>query len=51
MGEEELDDYEFVPLSRLDDYLPALISARVAAALRGRDSAATAYLPWPPRDA
>jgi 8-oxo-dGTP pyrophosphatase MutT (NUDIX family) len=48
---EELDDYEFVPLSRLDDYLPALISARVAAAARGRDSAATAYLPWPPRDA
>jgi len=48
---EELDDYEFVSLARLDDYLPPLISARVAAAIHGRDSAATAYLPWPPRDA
>ena len=32
---EELDDYRFVELSQLDDYLPPLISARVAAAVRG----------------
>jgi 8-oxo-dGTP diphosphatase len=48
---EELDDYRFVELSRLDDYLPPLISARVAAAVRGRDGEATAYLPCPPPEA
>jgi 8-oxo-dGTP diphosphatase len=45
---EELDDYRFVELCRLDDYLPSLISARVIAAVRGRDDGSTAYLPWPP---
>ncbi len=44
----ELDDYRFVELDRLDDYLPPLISARVIAAVRGRDEGTTAYLPWPP---
>jgi ADP-ribose pyrophosphatase YjhB (NUDIX family) len=45
---EELDDYRFVELGQLDDYLPALISARVVAAVQGRETGATAYLPWPP---
>jgi 8-oxo-dGTP diphosphatase len=42
----ELDDYRFVDDGDLDCYLPPLISARVAAALRGRGSGATVYLPW-----
>ena len=45
---EELDDYRFVELGQLDDYLPELISARVVAAVRGRETGTTAYLPWPP---
>jgi ADP-ribose pyrophosphatase YjhB (NUDIX family) len=45
---EELDDYRFVELSRLDDYLPPLISARVAAAVGAREGDGAAYLPWPP---
>jgi 8-oxo-dGTP diphosphatase len=45
---EELDDYRFVELGQLGDYLPELISARVVAAMRGRDTGSTAYLPWPP---
>jgi 8-oxo-dGTP diphosphatase len=42
----ELDDYRFVDARDLDRYLPTLISARVAAALSGRGSGATVYLPW-----
>jgi hypothetical protein len=30
----------------LDEYLPLIISTRVAAALSGRDTGTTAYLPW-----
>ncbi len=45
---EELDDYRFVELGQLGEYLPELISARVVAAVRGRETGATAYLPWPP---
>jgi 8-oxo-dGTP pyrophosphatase MutT (NUDIX family) len=45
---EELDDYRFVELSQLDDYLPALISVRVAAAVLAREGDGAAYLPWPP---
>src|SRR5579859_4304334 len=32
--------------AELDDYLPPVISARVRAALRGRATGGTAYLPW-----
>ena len=46
LQEEELDEYRFVEPAALDDYLPLIISTRVAAALRGRDTGATAYLPW-----
>jgi 8-oxo-dGTP diphosphatase len=42
----ELDDYRFVDAGDLDRYLPPLISARVAAALRARGSGTTVYLPW-----
>jgi len=42
----ELDDYRFVDAGDLDRYLPPLISARVAAALRGRGRGMTVYLPW-----
>jgi 8-oxo-dGTP diphosphatase len=42
----ELDDYRFVDAGDLDRYLPALIGARVTAALRGRGTGATVYLPW-----
>ncbi len=34
------------PAEEVDHYLPLFISTRVAAALRGRDTGATAYLPW-----
>ena len=47
LQESELDDYRFVDAGDLDRYLPPFISARVAAALRGRDAGATVYLPWP----
>ena len=48
LQDEELDDYRFVEPADLDEYLPALISARVVAAVRGRETGTTAYLPWPP---
>jgi 8-oxo-dGTP diphosphatase len=41
----ELDDYRFVDADDLGRYLPALISARVATALRARGTGVTAYLP------
>jgi 8-oxo-dGTP pyrophosphatase MutT (NUDIX family) len=44
--ESELDDYRFVDAHDLDRYLPPFIRARVAAALRGRSTGATVYLPW-----
>jgi hypothetical protein len=43
---EELDDYRFVATAGAPEYLPPVISARVAAAVRGRATGATAYLPW-----
>jgi len=43
----ELEAYRFVDAGDLDRYLPPFISARVAAALRGRGAGATVYLPWP----
>ena len=46
LQEDELDKYRFVEPAALDDYLPLIISTRVAAALRGRDTGTTAYLPW-----
>ena len=46
LQESELDDYRFVDAGDLDRYLPPVISARVAAALRGRSTGATVYLPW-----
>ena len=46
LQESELDDYRFVDAGDLDRYLPPFISARVAAALRGRSTGATVYLPW-----
>jgi hypothetical protein len=46
LQEEELDEFRFVEPTVLDDYLPAIISTRVAAAIRGRDAGTTAYLPW-----
>jgi len=46
LQEDELDEYRFVEAAALDDYLPLIISTRVAAALRGRDTGTTAYLPW-----
>jgi 8-oxo-dGTP diphosphatase len=42
----ELDDYRFVDADELARYLPPVITARVDAALRGRGTGATAYLPW-----
>jgi 8-oxo-dGTP diphosphatase len=47
LQEDELDDYKFVHAADLDRYLPPFISARVAAALRGREAGATVYLTWP----
>ena len=46
LQEEELDEYRFVEAGDLDGYLPAVISARVAAAVRSRRTGTTAYLPW-----
>jgi 8-oxo-dGTP diphosphatase len=43
----ELDDYRFVDAADLARYLPPVISARVAAALRSRAAGAAVYLPWP----
>jgi 8-oxo-dGTP diphosphatase len=46
LQEEELDDFRFVESAALADYLPLIISTRVAAAVRGRDAGTTTYLPW-----
>jgi 8-oxo-dGTP diphosphatase len=46
LQEDELDDYRFVEPADAPRYLPPVISARVAAAVRGRDTGTTAYLPW-----
>ncbi len=46
LQEDELDDYRFVAAADVPGYLPPIISARVAAAVRGRDTSTTAYLPW-----
>jgi 8-oxo-dGTP diphosphatase len=46
LQEEELDGYQFVEPADLASYLPPVICARVAAAVRGRDTETTAYLPW-----
>jgi 8-oxo-dGTP diphosphatase len=46
LQEDELDDYRFVAPADAPGYLPPNISARVAAAVRGRDTGTTAYLPW-----
>jgi len=46
LQESELDDYRFVDAGDLDRYLPTFLTARVAAALRGRARGATVYLPW-----
>jgi 8-oxo-dGTP diphosphatase len=46
LQEDELDDYRFVAAADAPGYLPPVISARVAAAVRGRDTGSTAYLPW-----
>ena len=46
LQEEELDEFRFVEPTALDDYLPAIIGTRVAAAIRGRNDGTTAYLPW-----
>ncbi len=46
LQEEELDDYRFVAPADVAGYLPPIISARVAAAVRGRDTGMTTYLPW-----
>jgi 8-oxo-dGTP diphosphatase len=43
----ELDEYRFVDAGDLGRYLPPVISARVAAALRARGTGTTVYLPWP----
>jgi 8-oxo-dGTP diphosphatase len=42
---EELDDYRFVKLGELAGYLPEFLVARVTAALGGRATGTTAYLP------
>jgi ADP-ribose pyrophosphatase YjhB (NUDIX family) len=46
LQEEELDEYRFVEPGHVDDYLPPIISERVAAAMRGRDTGTTPYLTW-----
>ena len=46
LEEDELDDYRFVAAADAPGYLPPVISARVTAAVRGRDTGSTAYLPW-----
>jgi len=46
LQEDELDEYRFVGDGDLDGYLPPVISARVAAAVHGRRTGTTAYLPW-----
>ena len=46
LQEDELDEFRFVEPTALDDYLPPIISMRVAAAIRGRGTGTAAYLPW-----
>ena len=46
LQEDELDDYRFVADADLNGYLPPIISERVTAAVRGRGTGTTAYLPW-----
>ncbi len=46
LQEDELDAYRFVAAADLGGYLRPMISARVAAAVRSRDTGTTAYLPW-----
>ena len=46
LQQDELDDYLFVAPADVPGYLPPIISARVAAAVHGRDTSTTAYLPW-----
>jgi 8-oxo-dGTP diphosphatase len=45
LQESELDEYRFVAAGDLDGYLPPMMTARVTAALRGRSTGETAYLP------
>ena len=47
LQESELDGYRFVDAADLARYLPPVIGARVAAALRSRAAGAAVYLPWP----
>jgi len=46
LQKDELEEYRFIRVADLDTYLPAIITGRVAAAVRGRRTGATAYLPW-----
>jgi len=46
LQQDELDDYRFVAPADAPGYLPPIISARVAAAVRSRATGTTAYLPW-----
>jgi 8-oxo-dGTP diphosphatase len=46
LQEAELDHYRFVESADLARYLPPVIAARVTAALRGRGTGTTAYIPW-----
>ncbi len=46
LQESELDDYRYVAPGEVDGYLSPIISARVTAAVRGRATGTTAYLPW-----
>ena len=45
LQESELDDYRFVEPGEVDRYLPLLLAARVAAALRSRVTGGAVYLP------
>ncbi len=47
LQEAELEEYRFVPADQLGTYLPPVMAARVAAALRSRQTGRTAYLPSP----
>jgi 8-oxo-dGTP diphosphatase len=48
LQDEELDDYRFVEPGDLASYLPPVIAARVAAALRSRATGGAAYVPHAP---
>jgi 8-oxo-dGTP diphosphatase len=45
LQEDELDGYRFVEPGELAGYLPALLAARVSAALAGRATGAQVYVP------